>query len=421
MGKGEWMNKVILLKTGIRMAYTYDPNVHSVCWGVFVGAGSCDETAATNGISHLIEHMCFKGTQRRSAFDIVRETDELGADINAFTGKEMTAYYVHCIDESIEQCCDILADIVLHHTFDEAELQREKQVVLEEIDMSADSPDDLVADMAAMAFWGDNPKSRPILGTKDNVLSFGRDDLFAYQNALYVSGNVVLSVVGHIEEAEAVRLAETYFAFPTGNVVKQYAPYVRVPRQCGRSKDIEQCNIVLSYNGFARYDDRTSAVTVLDAVFGGGMSSILFQRVREQLGLAYSVYSYPSCYIDDGAFSIYLGTNPSKVQQALQTVAEEVDKLRRDGIDQRQLARGIQQSKSAYVLGLESNMALMRVQARYLLMRNTPFDAAEDIAKLDAVDMRAVMDVANRIFAAPPSVGVVAKKVPDCMGYFYGN
>ena len=419
--QGREMNKVILLKTGIRMAYTYDPNVHSVCWGVFVGAGSCDESAANNGISHLIEHMCFKGTARRSAFDIVRETDELGADINAFTSKEMTAYYVHCIDESIEPCCDILADIVLYHTFEEGELSREKQVVLEEIDMSADSPDDLVGDMAAAAFWGDSPKARPILGSKENVLSFGREDLFAYQRRLYVSGNVVLSVVGHITEAEAVRLAETYFVFPQGEVAKTYAPYARVPRQCGQSKDIEQSNLVLSYDGFARYDDRIPALTVMDSVFGGGMSSILFQRVREELGLAYSVYSYPSCYIDGGAFNIYLGTNPAKVGQALGTVAELVADFRRRGIDEAQLARGKQQSKSAYVLGLESNMALMRVQARYLLMRNTPFDATENIALLDAVRVQDVLDVAQHVFAAPPSVGVVAKTIDDYMGYFYGD
>lgn len=402
------------------MAYTFDAHVRSVCWGVFVGAGSSDETAQTNGISHLIEHMCFKGTHKRTAFDIVRETDTLGAEINAFTAKENTAYYVHCLDECTEQCVEILSDIVLHHTFDEKELEREKQVVLEEIDMSEDAPDDLVGDLASKAFWGKDPLARPILGSKKNVMRFTSEDLFAYEHRLYVAQNVVLSVVGHIDEAEAIRLGETYFTFPSGRVKKAPRAVLHTPTQCAKKKDVEQSNIVLAFAGLPRYDERTAALSVFDAVFGGGMSSVLFQRVREQLGLAYSVYGYPSAYVGRGAYSIYLGTNPAKVDQALSTVRSLIDEIKQKGIDDAQLCLGKQMSKSTYVLGLESNLARMRVQARWLLGKGVAFDENEQIAKLDNVTKQDVKEIIDTVFAAPPSIGLVAKQTQDLTGYFYG-
>ncbi len=415
------MNKIFNLKNGMRMAYTYDPNVHSVCWGVFVGVGSADETDATSGISHLIEHMCFKGTDTRSAFDIVRETEDLGANLNAFTTKEQTAYYIQCVDDSVERCVEILADIVLHRTFDKQELEREKEVVIEEIAMSEDTPDDLAGELAGEAFWGEDSLARPILGNKQNVSGFSREQLLSHVGRYYTAQNAVLSVVGNIDEGEAKRLAERYFGFPQGEVAHTYPVCERGHRQIFKQKDVEQCNVVLSFDGLARYHQDTYASMVLDAVLGGGMSSILFQRVREELGLVYSIYTYGSQYEGRGSFNIYLGTTPAKLPLAIKTVANVIEELKLSGITPEQLERGRNQSLSNYVFGLENNMAVMRVQARSLLYKSEPFDADTEIAKLKQVSLEDVNALAKRLFADTPAVGLVAKENMDCVGYFNGK
>ena len=415
------MNTILQAADGLEIAYQYNPNVRSVCWGVFVHVGSVDETEATSGISHLIEHMCFKGTTTRSAYDIVRESDDLGANLNAFTSKEQTAFYVQCVDDVVEPAVAILADIVLHSTFDPDELVREKEVVCEEIDMSEDTPDDLASDVAAAAFWGEDSLSRPILGTKANVQGFSQQDLLDHVRRYYVRDNVVLSVVGNISAEEVCRLADRYFVFPTGEVPARNLPMPRATRQLYRQKDVEQCNVILCYDGLPRGDDDAYALLVLDAVLGGGMSSILFQRVREQQGLAYSVYSYGSSYEGRGAYSIYLGTNPTKLAQALRTVADVIRELRRDGITPEQLERGRNQTLSAYVLGLESGLAAMRVGARRLQFEGKPLDLDAEIARLRAVDMPRIDALIERVFSTPPAVGLVARDHVDCMEYFNGK
>lgn len=415
------MNKILKLQNGLKIAYTRNPNVRSVCWGVFVGVGSVNEDASTSGISHLIEHMCFKGTTTRSAYDIARETEDLGANINAFTSKEQTAYYVQCVDDTVERCVEILADIVQNQTFDEKELEKEKQVVIEEIAMSEDTPDDLAGDLAGEAFWGKNSLAMPILGTKENVASFTRETLRAYVDEHYVRDNVVMSVVGNIEEAEVIRLAETYFHFADGKAGNACEVFPREDKQIFRKKDVEQCNVVLSFDGLRRYDEDTYAMSVLDAVLGGGMSSILFQRVREELGLVYSIYCYGSQYENAGSFNIYLGTTEKKLALALKTVAEVIAELKEKGITEEQLERGRSQTLSNYVFGMENNMAVMRVQARRLMYRGDAFDIDEEIDLLKKVTLEQVNGLIGRIFASSPAVGLVAKKYADCKGVFDGK
>jgi predicted Zn-dependent peptidase len=415
------MNKIYHLQNGLRIAYTFNPNVRSVCWGVFVNVGSAYETADNSGISHLIEHMCFKGTDKRSAYDIVRETEDLGANINAFTSKQMTVYYVQCVDDVVEPCVEILADVVLHPTFDQAELEKEKQVVIEEIAMSEDTPDDLAGDLAAQAFWGESSFARPILGTVDNVNRFSREDLTAYVRQHYVAQRVVLSVVGNISESEVLRLSQKYFDFAQSTPAEGLVTYPHGDKQCFKQKDVEQCNVVLSFNGLPSYDEDSDALSVLDAVLGGGMSSILFQRVREQLGLVYSIYGYASSYINDGSYNIYLGTTPAKLPKAMQTVAEVITELKEKGITEEQMLRGRTQTLGSYVFATESSMAIMRVQARRLMYLNQPFDLDVEIDKLKKVTLEQVNGLIKRIFAKAPAVGLVAKKYADCKGVFDGK
>lgn len=411
----------ILHEKGLRVAYTYNPNVRSVCWGVFVGVGSSHETAATSGLSHLVEHMCFKGTPTRTAFDISRETDAMGVNINAFTSKEMTGYYVQCIDSVTERAVEILADLVLHSTFDPAELEKEKQVVLEEIAMSEDAPDDVAGDLASEAFWGQDSLARPIIGTKENVEGFTQADLRAHVAAYYVRDNVVLSVTGHIEEAEVRRLVDAYFDFPEGGRVPETHVAPREARQCSKQKDVEQCNVIVAFDGLPRGDDNRFVLRVFDMILGGGMSSILFQRVREEQGLVYSIYSYGSHYVGRGSYCIYLGTTPAKLQRAMETVAEIIRELVADGVTDEQVERGRSQALSNCVFATESGMAVMRAQARSLLFRNKAFDVDADIAAIEAVTREEVNALIRRIFAAPPAVGMVAKEIIDCKGYFDGE
>ena len=199
------MNEIITLKSGLRVSYENLPYAHSVCIGVFFGAGSRRETAEINGISHLLEHVCFKGTEKRSAFQIVCDVDALGANVNAYTTKEMTAYYIQSICEYVDKAAEILSDLVLHHTIPEDELEREKEVVIEEINMCEDDPDDLSSDLVAKAYWGDSPLSRPILGTAENVRRFTREDIFDYERRYYVSGNCVISITGNISREDALK------------------------------------------------------------------------------------------------------------------------------------------------------------------------------------------------------------------------
>lgn len=415
------MNNIFTLPSKLRIAHTYNPNVRSVCWGVFVGVGSVHETAETSGISHLIEHMCFKGTTTRSAFDIARETEDLGTHINAFTSKEMTAYYVQCVDDMVEKSVEILADLVINHTFDPQELKREQQVVAEEIAMNEDAPDDLAADLAAQAFWGEDSLARPILGSRENVLGFTREDLFAYQRRHYVAGNVVISVAGNITEQEVLRLVDKYFTFPEGSADGCGTQAPRQADMCYKQKDVEQCNVIICFDGLQRNHPDRYAMMIMDEVLGGGMSSILFQRVREEQGLAYSVYSFNSAYVGRGSYCVYVGTSPAKLPRALSTVNEIIKEFVKDGITAEQLERGRAQSLSSCVLGTESMMSIMRVQARYLMYNDAAFDMDAEIEGIRQVTQQQVNDLIKHIFAAPPAVGMVAKDYLDCKGYFDGK
>ena len=287
--------------------------------------------------------------------------------------------------------------------------------------MCEDSPDDLAADLVAEAFWAEDSLARPILGTADTVSSFVREQLVAHVARYYVAGNVVLSVVGNVQEEEMLRLVRRYFTFPAGEVSHAAPLLPRGNGQVYRHKDVEQCNLIYAFDGLARYDEDSYAMLVLDEVLGGGMSSILFQRVREELSLAYSVYSYTSQYEGRGSFGIYLGTAPAKLAKAADTVAQIVLSLRKDGITAEQLERGRNQSLANYVFATESSSALMRAQARNLLHKGEAFDPDAEIERINRVTLEQVNALARRLFAAAPAAGLVAKKNMDCIGYFDGK
>lgn len=407
------MNRIINLDSGLRIVHKYNPNVRSVAMGVFVGSGSRSETPQNSGISHFIEHMCFKGTKGRSAFKIVEEIDGLGAQINAYTSKEHTAYYTYCIDEYVDKCADILSDIFLNHTFLEEDIQKERGVILEEIAMVKDTPDELSNELAVKAYWGDNALGMPILGSSKNVKKFTSEDLFAYVKDNYVSENIVISFAGNITEEKAVEIVKNYFHVKVGSVNKSYINSKHKSLKANiRVKKIEQANISLVYPSVKISGIVEPALNILNSVYGSGMSSILFQKMREELGLAYSVYSYPSAYVDCGVFSVYMGTNIASLKNALQAIVEINKNLIASGISEQEFLRGKQQLKGAYVLGQESNLAIMRAMARYALTDNKYFDIEEKIKLLNEVSNNNVSDVIDAIFNTKPAIGYVGQKLP---------
>ena len=403
------MNKIITLDNGIRISFINIPNIHSVSFGCFFGAGSRFESKKNNGISHFIEHMSFKGTKKRTAFDLVCDVDKLGANMNAYTGKEVTCYYIQGLSEQSEACFEILADLVCNHTFPEDEMEKEKEVVVEEIKMCNDTPDDLCIDLAIASFWGDDPIGMTILGDEDTVRGFTRQDLIDYENQRYVASNLVISIAGNIDEGFAVDLVKKYFGnFRVGNApsiknnLSKVAPSVNLA-----IKPNEQANICLTYDGVSSKDPDENTVSILCSCFGGNMSSVLFQRLREELSLAYSVYLFPSKYRDKGTISIYIGTSPTKVKTALEEIKRIIGDYVEHGFSKEEFTRGVNQQKSAYLMGLESSLTLMRVYANYTLINNAPYDIDKELEQINRITVDDLNRVFRKFFMGLPAIGYV--------------
>lgn len=405
------MNKIITLKNKLRVSYEYLPHVHSVCFGVFVLNGSRYEDKEHRGISHLIEHMIFKGTEKRTAFDIVADTDKMGANFNAYTSKENTVFYIQSIVDYAERCVEILSDMLINHTFPEDELEREKEVVVQEINMCEDAPDDLCQELSALAFWGEDQLGQTILGTEDEVRSISREKLHDYCSKKYVAENIVISVAGNIDEGRAIELIEKYFTFKSGEEnVCPVAVYPEEPKAIKSIKPIEQANICLVFPAVGNDTLEGYKYSVMSSILGSNMSSVLFQRIREKLGLAYSVYSYLSSYANAGAFCIYLGTSPAKVKLALTEINNILNEYYEHGFSADEFERGFMQVKSAYLMGLDSPLALMRVNGRKALNENLPFDIEGIIEYLDSITLGDINSIFRKCFARKPSIGYVGQE-----------
>ena len=403
------MNEIIVLDNGIRISYANIPYTHTVSMGCFFGAGSRYETQNNNGISHFIEHMVFKGTKKRTAFDLVCDVDNLGANMNAYTGKESTCYYIQGLSEQFETCMEILSDMVCNHTFPEDEMEKEKEVVIEEIKMCEDTPDDLCHELASKAYWGNDSLSMPILGTAEKVRSFTRKDLIDYERSRYVASNTVISIAGNVTRDDAVKVVKQYFGeFRTGKVEDKFERTEKAAQTVVTSiKPNEQANVCLTFDGVSASDKDKDAVGVLCTCFGGNMSSVLFHRLREEMSLAYNVFAYASKYSDKGALSIYIGTSPQKVKTAIVEIKKIIDEYIEKGFSEDEFVRGVNQMKSAYVMGLETSTSLMRVYADRLLLDNKPFDVDAQLKLLDEITLDDLNRVFKKCFSVVPTIGYV--------------
>ncbi len=377
------------MQNGIRVITERMPHVHSVAIGVWVDNGSVRERDSEAGASHFIEHMVFKGTDKRSAEQIAIDMDAVGGNLNAFTSKECTCYYAKVLDEHLNVACDILSDIVLHAGFDAEEVKKEQGVIVEEILMTEDSPEDLVAETSAELFFEGDPLASPILGTRETVTSFTRESLLAYKARHYLPGNIVIACAGNLDEETLYALIEEKFDMPEND---RSAPPLEEAYAGGKRvrlvrKDIEQVHISMTLPGFARDTEGQYPLAVLSNIIGGSMSSRLFQSVREQRGLAYSIYSYPSSYTATGAFSLYAGTGEKQAVEVARLMLEELDRIRREGVKEEELVRCREQLKGSYVLGMETSGSHMNAIGKVLLLQKREYNEAETLSRIECVTM----------------------------------
>ena len=376
-------------------------DVRSFALGIFVGAGSVDEPAKRRGMSHFLEHVLFKRTKRRSAVQIAREMDRLGGDVDAFTTKEYTGFYAHSLDTHFERALDLLSEIVLAPAFVAKDVEVERGVILEELGEANDNPDDLVHEVFVRSFWKTHPLGEPILGTAETVRSIGATDLYRYHRARYAPGNLIFSVAGHVRAERAVGAIEKIFRRRPSRRIPAARPsgpprshqHVEVRSRRG----LEQVHVCLGVAGPAQSSDRRFAASLLDIVLGGGMSSRLFQQVREKRGLAYSIASSLNSYRLGGYETITAACARKNLERVLEVTLRELKKLKRDGVGESELAFAKENLKGSVILALESTVSRMSLQARHQFYYGKVLPAEELIARVEAVTTDDIAEEARRL------------------------
>ena len=375
------------------------PAVRSVALGFWVRTGSRDETPAQAGLSHFLEHLLFKGTDRFSSLEIDEMFDAMGAEVNAGTSKETTSVYSRFLDRHLDRAFDVLSDMVLRPSY--PDIDSERQVVIEEIAMYEDEPQDKVHDVLATAVFGDHPLGRPIIGRAEVVSSVPVPEIAAYHDARYAPDNLVVAAAGHVEHERIVELVASASRGAEANggaSGPEPAPEGSSPRVCFHEKETEQYHLCLGGAGLARADDRRFALRVLDTILGGSTSSRLFQEVREKRGLAYSVYSFASHYVDSGHVGLYVGTRPDNVGEAMQVIGDELRRVSEQGVSEDELERARENAKGRTTLAMESTLARMNRLGSSLLMGVPLMSLDELIAAIDAVTLEEVGRLAAELF-----------------------
>ncbi|HET9029361.1 MAG TPA: pitrilysin family protein [Candidatus Aquilonibacter sp.] len=394
------MYRKTTLPSGLRVLTETMPSVRSATIGIWADVGSSLEGPADRGISHLVEHMLFKGTERRSARDIAETMDGVGGNLNAFTDKETTCYYAKVIDRHVPLAMDVLADMFLHSTFDPQELAKEQKVVLEEIKMYDDSPDELIHDLFLQTMWSGSNLGDPTIGFVDTVTRITPDDLRRHMKRHYAPNSVVVAAAGNVEHDRFVELVAECFAHFAGasdSFVPDAPP--ATPGTLVRRKDSEQAYVVMGSRGLSARDDRRFALSVLDTVLGGGMSSRLFQEIREKRGLVYTVYSFQAAYRAAGLFGIYAGTSPENVQPCIDVICEQLAAVRDTRISEAELHLAKEHIKGSLTLALESTSSRMIRLGRNEFIFGRDVSPEEIEQKIDAVTGDEITELARDLFS----------------------
>jgi predicted Zn-dependent peptidase len=402
--------------SGLRVVTERMPGVRSVSVGIWVLAGSRDERPAISGHCHFLEHLLFKGTERRTALDIAEAFDAVGGDVNAFTAKEYTCYYARVLDRDLEMAVDHLVDMMQHSVIAADDLAAEADVILSEIDMHEDSPEDVVHDVFTEALWPGHPLGRPILGTKDRIKAATRASVRGFYRRHYVPGRMVISVAGNVRHDKllamlADRMDTGKPLGVRGRSVKELRATRRAPKPSGgdgiKRKPVEQSHLVLGTNGLPRMDPDRFAFLIVNTVLGGGMSSRLFQEIREKRGLAYTAYSYHSQYTEAGVFSAYAGTTPARADEVVRLMREQIDDIRDGGMTAEEFERAKSHVKGSTVLSLEDPGGRMSRLGKSEIAHGEILTLDETLRRVAAVTLQDARAVGERVLSQPMTLAVV--------------
>lgn len=386
-------------ENGLRLVVKQMTGLMSVTMGIIVGAGAGNEREEEDGISHFIEHMQFKGTKKRNAFEISDSFDRIGAQVNAYTGKDSTVYYTKCTSDHTATAFEVLADLFLNATYPEEEIVREKGVICEEISMNEDTPEDLCLDLLANAFYGKENYGRNILGTAKNVNSFTTDMVARYKKAWYCPENIVISFAGGVDFQTAQALVENFFGdIEKGEFKKGEKKIIHNHQSLIKKKPIEQTHLSIAYPALPRSHRLADALQAMSGVLGGNMSSRLFQEVREKRGLAYSVYSYLSLFDECGTLNIYAGVNPANAEQAYEAIRAVVEDLKTNGITDNEFSRSREQMKANMFFANESTSSQMILYGKYMLQNDKIFDFEEKLNTINKMKKEDVLEAISLTF-----------------------
>ncbi len=395
------MTRINQLSNKITVVTEVLPYLQSASFGVWIKAGSSNEDDNNNGIAHIIEHMLFKGTKNRSAKQIADEMARIGGNMNAFTSKECTSYYATTLSEHLPIAIDIISDMLTHSLIEDKALKKEKGVILEEIDMYDDSPEDLVHEMLQQRIWKDHPLGYMISGTKKIVRRVTREQIIEFMDTYYVGANMIISVAGHFDEEEVLKLLEEKFGGMKAESSRtdpwQTKPeYNRV--MCERHKDIEQLHCNIAFDCISYLSEERYVLSILNSILGGSVNSRLFQKIRENSGLTYSIYSYGSSYRETGLFHIYAAMNPTQAPTVIKKIVQIIAELKKKGVTEEELSMTKEQIKTELILGNESAKSRMNSNGKALLNRGRLLPIEELIEGIDKVSPTNIIDFANRYF-----------------------
>jgi len=394
--------QVSTLPNGLRVVTDQMDGVETASLGVWVDVGTRNEPAEINGVAHLLEHMAFKGTKRRSARAIAEEIETVGGHLNAYTSREHTAYYARVLKDDVPLAVDILADILQFSVFDPEELERERTVILQEIGQALDTPDDVIFDHFQEQAFPDQGLGRSVLGQSEIIKRISSEEIAAYMRLHYAPSRMVLSAAGAVDHDRIVAMAGEAFGDMVGAPPNGPEPARYIGGGRREKKDLEQVHLVLGFPSVSYADPEYYVVSVLSTLLGGGMSSRLFQEIREKRGLVYTIYSFAAAYADGGLFGVYAGTGADEVKELIPVLCDELSRTA-SSLDEAEIARAKAQLKASLLMGLESSASRAEHQASQMLIFGRPITTREIVAKVDAVDRAAVATAARAIFSAAPT------------------
>lgn len=404
------MIKKFKLRNDIEVIVEKLEHVKSVSVGYWVRVGSMNETEKNNGVSHFIEHMLFKGTEHLTAKEIATTMDNIGGQLNAFTSKECTCYYAKVMDTHVDIAFNVLSDMIQNPLFEERDIERERGVVIEEINMYEDSPEDLAHDELAKVMYQNNPLGYPILGTIETLTAMDRECIVSYYNQYYTPQNLVISVVGNVDYDQVIEMLNDRL----GDWEAKHSDFNQKVTEelttgvVKRIKDIEQFHMCLGFKGYGRNDQRQYSLLVLNNILGGSMSSRLFQKIREEMGLVYSIYSYPTNYFDTGVFTIYAGMNSNEVETVMTLIKDELELLKTESVSDEEFLTAKEQLKGNYILGLESTSSRMINYGRSYLLEGSIKTQEEILEKIDKISKKDIENIIEDIFSNPVSISYVS-------------